>query len=114
MARIDRGGRRPPDDIQPIVEVFTKATFGNLLLKVLVQALIAYDWAGNVRELENAVERAVVFTNTKKVPLSVLPQFLPQFADTPHSLTFKISTPWRMLESQAIDITLAQASSEKP
>jgi len=78
-----------------------------------MQALISYDWAGNVRELENAVARAVVFTNREKVPLSVLPQFLPEFADTRQSLTFKIGTPWRVLESQAIDITLAYTRGDK-
>jgi DNA-binding NtrC family response regulator len=65
-----------------------------------MQALVSYDWAGNVRELENAVERAVVFTNSDMVPLSVLPQFMPDFADLRHALKFKIGTPWRELESQ--------------
>jgi hypothetical protein len=50
--------------------------------------LISYDCPGNVRELENAVERAVVFTNTKLVQLSVLPQVMPAFAE---SRTFDIS-----------------------
>jgi two-component system response regulator HydG len=64
-----------------------------------MQALMSYDWFGNVRELENAVQRAVVFTNGQTVSLSVLPQFLPHFADSRHSLRFKIGTPWRELES---------------
>jgi two-component system response regulator HydG len=78
-----------------------------------MQALISYDWAGNVRELENAVERAVVFTNTDTVPLSVLPQFLPHFAKSPHSLTFRIGTPLSELESQAIEIALAHTRGDK-
>jgi two-component system response regulator HydG len=78
-----------------------------------MQALMSYNWAGNVRELENAVERAVVFTNTETVPLSVLPQFLPRFAESPHSLKFKIGMPLQELESQAIKITLAHTRGDK-
>jgi two-component system response regulator HydG len=79
-----------------------------------MRALISYDWPGNVRELENAVERAVVFTNTNIVPLTVLPQFMPAFAESLHSLTFKIGTPLRELERQAIEIALAHARGNKP
>src|SRR5437867_10562954 len=68
-------------------------------------ALTSYDWPGNVRELENAVERAVVFTNGKQIPMSVLPQGVSAFAESRHSLTFKIGTPLRELERKAIDIT---------
>jgi len=76
-------------------------------------ALTSYDWPGNVRELENAVERAVVFTNGKQIPMSVLPQAVSAFAESQHSLTFKIGTPLRELERQAIDITLHHTRGDK-
>jgi transcriptional regulator with GAF, ATPase, and Fis domain len=38
------------------------------------QALLAYDWPGNIRELENAIERAVVMAETD----TVLPEDLPE------------------------------------
>jgi two-component system response regulator HydG len=76
-------------------------------------ALTSYDWPGNVRELENAVERAVVFTNGKLIPLSVLPQNVSAFAESRHSLTFKIGTPLRELERKAIEITLQHARGDK-
>jgi two-component system response regulator HydG len=76
-------------------------------------ALTSYDWPGNVRELENAVERAVVFTNGKQIPLSVLPQNLSTFAESQHSLTFKIGTPLKELERKAIDITLHHTRGDK-
>ena len=79
-----------------------------------MRALISYDWPGNVRELENAIERAVVFTNTKLVQLSVLPQVMPAFAESRHSLTFKIGMPWHELERQAIAIALAHTRGNKP
>ncbi|HLH32430.1 MAG TPA: sigma-54 dependent transcriptional regulator, partial [Terriglobia bacterium] len=78
-----------------------------------LQALVAYDWPGNVRELENAIERAVVFTNTETVPLSVLPLFLPHFAEVRHTLQFKIGMPLLELERQAIEIALAHARGDK-
>ena len=76
-------------------------------------ALTSYDWPGNVRELENAIERAVVFTNGKQIPLSVLPQAVSAFAESRHSLTFKIGTPLRELERKAIDITLQHTRGDK-
>lgn len=76
-------------------------------------ALTTYEWPGNVRELENAIERAVVFTNGKQVPLSVLPQSVSAFAESRHSLTFKIGTPLRELERKAIDITLQHTRGDK-
>src|SRR5215475_2998903 len=76
-------------------------------------ALTSYDWPGNVRELENAIERAVVFTNGKQIPLPVLPQAVSAFAESRHSLTFKIGTPLRELERKAIDITLQHTRGDK-
>jgi two-component system, NtrC family, response regulator HydG len=76
-------------------------------------ALTSYDWPGNVRELENAVERAVVFTNGKQIPLSVLPQNISAFAESRHSLTFKIGTPLKELERKAIEITLQHTRGDK-
>jgi two-component system response regulator HydG len=76
-------------------------------------ALTSYDWPGNVRELENAIERAVVFTNGKSVPLSALPQGVSAFAESRHSLTFKIGTPLEELERQAIEITLRHTRGDK-
>jgi two-component system response regulator HydG len=76
-------------------------------------ALTSYDWPGNVRELENAIERAVVFTNGKEIPLSVLPQGVSAFAESQHSLTFRIGTPLRELERKAIDITLHHTRGDK-
>jgi two-component system response regulator HydG len=76
-------------------------------------ALASYDWPGNVRELENAIERAVVFTNGKLVPLSVLPQSVSAFAESRHSLTFRIGTPLRELERRAIEITLQHTRGDK-
>jgi two-component system response regulator HydG len=76
-------------------------------------ALTSYDWPGNVRELENAIERAVVFTTGNAIPLSVLPQGVSAFAESRHSLNFKIGTPLRELERKAIEITLQHTRGDK-
>ena len=38
------------------------------------RALVAFDWQGNIRELENAVERAVVLGTNNKIKLEDLPK----------------------------------------
>jgi two-component system response regulator HydG len=76
-------------------------------------ALTSYDWPGNVRELENAVERAVVFTTGSVVPLAALPQGVSAFAESKHSLMFRIGTPLEELERQAIEITLQHTRGDK-
>jgi transcriptional regulator with GAF, ATPase, and Fis domain len=43
-----------------------------------VEALVAYDWPGNIRELENVLERAVVLADGPAVMLNDLPQELRQ------------------------------------
>ena len=44
-----------------------------------MNAMIQYDWPGNVREMKNAIERAVVMGNGSEI----LPEDLPQFASKP-------------------------------
>jgi DNA-binding NtrC family response regulator len=39
-----------------------------------LQALVAYDWPGNIRELENALERAVILARGDRVEVADLPQ----------------------------------------
>jgi transcriptional regulator with GAF, ATPase, and Fis domain len=38
-----------------------------------IEALVAYDWPGNIRELENAIERAVVLSDGPELTLDDLP-----------------------------------------
>jgi two-component system response regulator HydG len=111
--------RERKDDIQLLAMHFLK-TYADKNQKRIesfsedaMMALTSYDWPGNVRELENAIERSVVFTSGNTVPLSVLPQNVSTFGDTKHSLTFKIGTPLREIERQAIEFALQHARGDK-
>jgi two-component system response regulator HydG len=50
---------------------------------------------------------------TEDAMLSVLPQNVSAFAESRHSLTFKIGTPLKELERKAIEITLQHARGDK-
>jgi len=43
------------------------------IAKEAMEALVSYDWAGNVRELENVIERAVILEETHEITLDALP-----------------------------------------
>jgi PAS domain S-box-containing protein len=50
-----------------------------------MQALMDYDWPGNVRQLENSVSHAVILSQGPTVERGNLPQFLKQSAPEPSS-----------------------------
>jgi two-component system response regulator PilR (NtrC family) len=59
--------------------------------------LTEYDWGGNVRELENVIERAVVLTSGAKIGIDLIPEHvrkapnfaMPQFIVPPEGISFK-------------------------
>jgi DNA-binding NtrC family response regulator len=67
------------DDILPLSEYFLKkfALMNNAQVKGFakeaIQKLESNDWKGNVRELENAIERAVVLTSSEFIQSEDLP-----------------------------------------
>jgi DNA-binding NtrC family response regulator len=75
--------RRRKDDIPLLVNHFiekhaTKAPEKNItgIAKDAMQALLAYHFPGNVRELENAVEYAIAFTAGPVVLMDDLPKYI--------------------------------------
>jgi NtrC-family two-component system response regulator AlgB len=71
--------RERPEDIRPLVEHFLAAEAlrnrrpGLQLSPVAMEALCAYPWPGNIRELRNAIERAVVLSRSDVIPREGLP-----------------------------------------
>ena len=87
--------RERREDIVPLVEFFVQRLAGKFGLRITaindatVERLQAYDWPGNIRELENIIERALILTNGEI--LDIAPEVLalplqPQSA-TPNSAT---------------------------
>ncbi|MBI3828606.1 MAG: sigma-54-dependent Fis family transcriptional regulator [Planctomycetes bacterium] len=71
--------RQRPEDIGPLAQYFllearrdghTRATG---ISPETLDVLMHYDWAGNVRELRNAIERAVVFEDSTLITVGSLP-----------------------------------------
>jgi two-component system response regulator PilR (NtrC family) len=72
--------RERAEDVPPLAEHFVAkyaAQMGKMMTGVsgaAMQALQAYPWPGNIRELENAIERAVALERTPSILLESLPE----------------------------------------
>jgi DNA-binding NtrC family response regulator len=68
--------RERPEDIEPLAQhLLQQLTIANPpeLSPEALQALRAYSWPGNVRQLRNCLERAVLLSNDGRITLSELP-----------------------------------------
>jgi transcriptional regulator with GAF, ATPase, and Fis domain len=72
--------RERPEDIHILVfhflELYKQKTgrFVSGISKEALRALVNYEWSGNVRELENAIERAVIIASGRQIELDDLPE----------------------------------------
>ncbi|HBA86546.1 MAG TPA: sigma-54-dependent Fis family transcriptional regulator [Geobacter sp.] len=71
--------RERKDDVEPLVQHFLKKYSFKMKKSVTgltpeaLQLLCGYDWPGNIRELENVIERAVILARTQLVTPKELP-----------------------------------------
>ncbi|HEU4872519.1 MAG TPA: helix-turn-helix domain-containing protein, partial [Pyrinomonadaceae bacterium] len=68
--------RERPEDIEPLARYLLKNIAGTHppeLTDEAFTALRAYTWPGNVRQLKNCLERAVILSNNGRITLSELP-----------------------------------------
>ena len=71
--------RQRPEDIPPLVEAFVtkyNRKMGRSVLKIeaaAIEALVRHDYRGNVRELENIIEKTLVFLSGDVLTLQDLP-----------------------------------------
>jgi DNA-binding NtrC family response regulator len=75
--------RERPEDVMPLAEHFLAFYTGELKKPLpgfsseVIEAFVRYEWPGNVREVRNAVERAVIFAEPgRPVRLGHLPAYL--------------------------------------
>ncbi|MBL8716216.1 MAG: sigma-54-dependent Fis family transcriptional regulator [Myxococcales bacterium] len=83
--------------------------------KAAIDRLMAYDFPGNVRELENIIERAVVLCRSAQLGTEDLPEHVAQGDSSapPAQLTFPVGTPIEQMELVAIRETLRQVKGDK-
>jgi DNA-binding NtrC family response regulator len=71
--------RERKEDIPELVGFFIKQKNAKMGVNIVditpkaMERLMAYDWPGNIRELSNAIESAMLFCDTGVIELSNLP-----------------------------------------
>jgi formate hydrogenlyase transcriptional activator len=97
------------EDIAPLVEHYVElfcCRMGKSIHTIpveFVSACKAYSWPGNIRELQNVIERAVILSNEGLLPNLLRPTRSPSGAAFPPSPTLKESE--RMLIMGALEAT---------
>ncbi len=98
--------------------------------KEALRALVNYEWFGNVRELENAIERAVIIASGRQIELDDLPEAISRkafefdaqarqerarAASEGRAVNLEIEFPATMenIEKQAIELALDYTSGDK-
>jgi len=105
--------RQRREDVPLLVEHFAKkhaAALGHPIVGVdpdAMAALCDYDYPGNVRELENLVERAVTLESTDRITKSSLPELKSRSQPTP------VATPSTELPAEGIDLDRVMGEFEK-
>lgn len=128
--------RERPEDIHLLVfhflETYKQKTgrFVSGISKEALRALVNYEWSGNVRELENAIERAVIIASGRQIELDDLPEAISKkafefyaqarqervrAASEGSSIGIEIELPSAMeeIEKQVIEATLDYTNGDK-
>jgi Nif-specific regulatory protein len=110
------GLREHPEDIPALAEHFTARHAKNCNRNVLgisdeaMACLTQYDWPGNIRELENALERAVVIGSSDRILAEDLPETLLESAKSGPTSHAKYHDAIRNLKKQLILGALDQST----
>jgi len=113
--------RKRPDDIPLLANFFIKSIsqeFGRTpptLTSAALKKLLAYNWPGNVRQLENAIERALILTDGPLLPESFeLSQALcPTETEFCQTLPVAVSEAVRKIEVELILKVLERTGGNK-
>lgn len=114
--------RERPEDIQALAELFLSRfsqKFNKPVSSLSADALAqlkAYDWPGNIRELENIIQRAVVLAQSAQIEVNQLPQELrpaPSHIELVPGLVVAENTSLEQLETLWINFTLERCQGNK-
>jgi two-component system response regulator HydG len=86
------------------------------LTRAAMDALVRYDWPGNVRQLENTIERAVVLARGEVIDVEDLDADVRSGVGSVSdgkSVTFAIGTPLAEIERRVIHATLGHVGGDK-
>ena len=106
--------RQRREDIQPLVEYLISRYSRKLGKKVksvspdALQLLTNYDWPGNIRELENVVERAMVAVDSDQVSRQHLMPYIGQFTAAASPANFTDIMPLEKMEQMMLKAALAR------
>ena len=99
--------RERKEDIPLLVRHFIKKHSKNISKKIdkitedALMHLINYQWPGNIRELENIIERATVLSKNTEIKVEDLPEFL-RIKSQENKGAFKLKTALESPEKEAI------------
>jgi two-component system, NtrC family, response regulator PilR len=85
--------RERPEDIEPLARHLLQLVGGTTPPQLEAEALSAlrsYSWPGNVRQLKNCLERAVILSNNGRITLAELP---PEVAQPSAFVSLQINSP---------------------
>ncbi len=67
-----------------------------------VQLLVSQDWPGNIREVENVMERAVILEKTEKISLALLARCMPRSKDASYRYFINEHIPFSKLKAELV------------
>ncbi|MEC8194670.1 MAG: sigma-54 dependent transcriptional regulator [Myxococcota bacterium] len=75
--------------------------------------LEAHHWPGNVRQLENTIERAVVLCKTDAIDAGDFPAEIAKGSSAPARLSFPVGTPLKTMERRMIEATIQKCNGDR-
>jgi transcriptional regulator with PAS, ATPase and Fis domain len=96
--------RQRKEDIPMLVETFI-SRFNHLYSNEALSMLLNHDWPGNIRELENLIERAAILCNGRTIGVANLPE---ELCDSPTIEEDSIKRTRFSAEAAAIQSALAR------